>query len=72
MRIKPYQVHQHVTEGFFVDIRRIFGIFVEYRLRGGAGEIFVLKEDLFKEHFIFVESNEPVELRDDPEGEEVK
>ena len=64
MPVKPYQVYQHSSKGVLVDVRRIFGIFVEYRLREGAGELLVSTTEDFEKSYTFYHSNEPVELRD--------
>ncbi len=64
MSVKPYQVYRHTSQDFLVDIRRIFGIFVEYRVRGGAGELVVSTTESFKQNYTFFDSNEPIELRD--------
>jgi len=64
MSVKPYQVYRHISKDVLVDIRRIFGIFVEYRLRGGAGELFVSTQETFEASYTLYTSNEPVELRD--------
>ena len=64
MSVKPYQVYRHTSQDFLVDIRRIFGIFVEYRVRGGAGELVVSTTESFKQNYTFFDSNEPIEFRD--------